>query len=91
MSHIAEIRIKLIPEAQQVKLFDHTSVDSGVDDINENAKQIIEKLNSATSESDLRCIIWEVFREMFMDEIVGDRDSEEYQDAVFDAWKCYCR
>ena len=66
-----------------------------MDGVGENAhpdtKEIIERLNGATSESDLRRIIWEVFRDMFMGEIVGDRDSKEYQDAVFDVWKYYCR
>ena len=69
----------------------HTTPDGVDDSIHADAKEVIERLNSATSESDLRRTIWEAFREMFMGEIVGDSDSKEYQDAVFDVWKYYCR
>ena len=57
----------------------------------EHASEIAERLMGATSESELRRIVWESFQDLFVDEIAGNRDSEEYRDAVYDAWKYHCR
>ena len=61
------------------------------DEIHPDALELIGKLMKAQTDHDLRKIIWESFRDLFMDEIAGDRDGGEYRDAVYDAWKYQVR
>lgn len=57
------------------------------DVVHPDALDLVRKLMHAQTDHDLRKIVWEAFRDQFMDGIAGDRDSEEYRDAVYDAWK----
>jgi hypothetical protein len=61
------------------------------DSIHPDALELVGKLMKAQTDHDLRKIIWESFKDLFMDEIAGDRDSTEYREAVFDVWRYYCR
>lgn len=56
--------------------------------IHPDAREIIERLMGATTESDVRRIIWETFRDLFMDCNDGDQD---YKEAIYDVWKWYIR
>ena len=69
------------------------TVPSSIDDDESlpEALELADRLKEVTHESELRRIVWEAFRGLFMDEIAGDRDSAEYRDAIFDAWKYYVR
>ena len=63
-----------------------SSIDN--DDIHEDAKEIIERLMGATSESDLRRIVWEAFRDSFMD---CNEANQDHKEAIYDVWKWYIR
>jgi len=58
------------------------------DPIHPDALAIVEKLKNARTESEVREIVWDSFRDLIMDEIAGDRD---YREAVFYAWKWYMK
>lgn len=52
------------------------------------AQELADRLLGAAYESELQRIVWEAFRDLFIvDEVSGDRYSEEYRDAVYDAWR----
>ena len=61
------------------------------DQVHPGAKELIRKLMKAQTDHDMRTVIWESFRDLFMDEISEDRESAEYHEAVYDAWKHYIR
>ena len=56
------------------------------DPINPDALAIIEKLKNAGTEGEVREIVWDAFRDLFVDSEDGD-----YREAVFDIWRYYCR
>ena len=43
----------------------------GYDEIHPDATQIIERLKYAVNENDVQGIVWEAFRDLFMDGIAG--------------------
>ena len=51
------------------------------------ALELADRLREVLTESELRRVVWEAFRDQFMDEIAGDRDSSEYRDAALDVWR----
>lgn len=61
------------------------------DEIHEDALDLIGKLIEAQTDHDVRRIVWEAFQNLFMDEIAGAHGSEEYREAVCDAWKYHSR
>ena len=50
------------------------------------ASELADRLMGATSESELRRIVWEAFRDLFI-----ARDAEDYREAVYDTWKHHIR
>ena len=55
------------------------------------ALELAHRLRDVLTESDLLRTVWEAFRDQFIDCNGGDRDAEEYRDAVFDMWRKFCR
>jgi hypothetical protein len=54
-------------------------------------QKIIERLLAVKTDGDLKGLCWELFKEHFSNEIAGTCGGSEYENAVFDIWKCCCR
>ena len=90
MSHIAEVRIQLLPVEEHKPILNVVPGTHHTGNIHEDALQIRRSLMDATTEGQVRAIVFEWFGRYFGEEIVGD-EWDSLKDSVLDLWKWYGR
>jgi hypothetical protein len=90
ISDIAEIRIQLLPVEENKSTPNEVPVTHHTNNIHEDALQIRSSLMDATTEGQVRVIIFEWFGKYFGEEIMGD-EWASLKDSTLDLWKWYGR